>query len=184
MEEFNDLTLLIAEAQRMANTFKAFERLPRVLQVIQAAKNMPKEMDRLLAVKKAELKDLEKLVETSQNNLSQLTSEVENADKKFNALTDEVNAEKRRLKALMQDELKEARNEANRQLAVINANMDVEIAEHNRMVETSAQKTDKAIELHKTNIGRYQREEAEAKKRADKAAAHLENLKQSLFKGE
>lgn len=153
MERIENLDVLVLAAERMRDTFRAFEQIPEVLQALQAAQNYPDELDKAILAKKEALDNLDlklknkevdfKVVEKA---VADCRSELANLEKESEKRVKEVKAEEEKksanLKKSFADAVKEAEEESELIIdkhrvgvAVSEANMNAMLAEHQAQVD-------------------------------------------------
>jgi chromosome segregation ATPase len=180
MEPIKDLDLVIAAGDQMVGFFRAFERLPRILEVIRTAQEMPASLKKEISDREAELRGLEGEVRQKVHDLDQTKDAIEIANSNLNALEGKLAENKKALLELMDRDVLEARKAANDKMQRSLKNMNEELELHKDTIKESEEKMIESIDFHKRQVDIYKVKEAEAKALSDEAMATLEKIKKSF----
>lgn len=180
MEPIKDLDLLIASGDQMVGFFQAFERLPRILQVIRSAQEMPAELKKEIKDRQDELRGLEDKVTDQICELDRIKESYRLSQSTLNALDAKFESETLRVKALMDAEVHEARQAATEKMQRSLKDMNKELDLHKETIKESEEKLIESIDFHKRQIDVYKVKEDEARALADEAMATLEKIKKSF----
>jgi chromosome segregation ATPase len=184
MDEFKDLNLIISEAKRMSNTFRAFERIPRVLEIIQSSSSYVDGLEKTAQKKNDEIANLDKEIEKSKGELSKMKDKVKDKTDEFNALDTFVAEEKTVLMDAMKAEIDEIGAGDEEILYDSTKAMEDQIEANDKAIEKSKSQMMSLVETHKIKIDEFKSLEESARKRADEAVENLEKIKRSLMGGE
>jgi len=184
MDEFKDLNLIISEAKRMSNTFRAFERLPRVLEIIQSSSSYVDGLEKTAQKKNDEIVNLDKEIEKYKENLSKMESKVKDKILEFDLLDAVIVEEKTVLMDAMKAEIDEIRDAAEEVLYDSTKAMKDQIGANDKAIEKSKSQMMSLVETHKIKIDEFKSLEESARKRADEAVENLEKIKKSLMGGD
>jgi len=184
MDEFKDLNLIISEAKRMSNTFRAFERLPRVLEIIQSSSSYVDGLEKTAQKKNDEIVNLDKEIEKYKENLSKMESKVKDKILEFDLLDAVIVEEKTVLMDAMKAEIDEIRDAAEEVLYDSTKAMKDQIEANDKAIEKSKSQMMSLVETHKIKIDEFKSLEESARKRADEAVENLEKIKKSLMGGD
>ena len=184
MDEFKDLNLIISEAKRMSNTFRAFERIPRVLEIIQSSSSYVDGLEKTAHKKQDVISGLEKEIVKSKNSLDNMKDKVKDKIKEYEDLDAVVAEERAALMDIMAADLKEIKDINEQELSESNELMESKIAENEAAVQKSKDNMLSVLETHKLTIEKYDKLAWESKERADDAVENLEKIRKSLMGGE
>lgn len=180
MEPIKDLDLLIAETERASVVFDVLRKLPRVLEVIRAAQNMPAELDRDIKGKKGELAGLEDDVFALAEDREKLKEEILQAGSDLASL-EKKSAEKQAILVKMMDsEVEENRNAANDKIRKSLEAANDKVMGHEESVRESEEKMIESVKFSREQIDIHKKQEMKAKGLADEARATLEKITKSL----
>ena len=180
MEPIKDLDLLIAAGDQMAVFFRAFERLPRVLQVIKAAEDMPASLKKEIDDKQIELGELKSSIHGHKKIFDRTKESLETVNDNLNALEGKMEEKKKELLEMMDKDVQEARKAANEKMQRSLKDMNKKLADHVDTIHESEEKLIESVNFHKEQIEIYNMKEKEAKALADEAMVTLEKIKKSF----
>jgi len=183
MEELKDLNLMISEANRMANTFRAFEKIPKILLVLQSSSKLLKELDEEKTKKENDLANLIVKIGQMEDRIDAVGLSIKDKQLEFDDIEDVVSGEKKRLMELMEKEVAESRVLLEEELFDALDEIKAQIEENKEAVSKSEFDMVDAIRTHNVEIEKYKALEADYKNRADDAKEKLDKIKESLFGG-
>jgi len=183
MDELKDLNLIISEAKRMSNTFRAFERIPRVLEIIQSSSSYVDGLEKTAKKKQSDIANIDKAIADANGKLSAMNDKVKDKIKEYEDLDAVIAEEKSVLMDIMAEDLKEIKDINNQEISESNELMESKIAENEAAVQKSKDNMLSVLETHKSTIEKYDRLAKESKERADEAVENLEKIKKSLMGG-
>jgi len=184
MEKFKDLNQMISEAKRMANFFKAFERIPRVLELMQSSSGFVKGLEKTAGEKKKEIADLGVATVKALDGLSAVKDRIKEKGNELESLNDTMDMRKAGLIADMEVELNEIRKEQEAKLAVAVENMKLQVVVNEKAMNDSEVNMIEVINFHRSEIEKFGDIALDAEERADKALENLEKMKESLLGGD
>jgi chromosome segregation ATPase len=184
MNELQDLNVAIAEARKMASMFRAFEKIPRILEILENTNSTLKTLDAEKNNKEAVLAELDE--EINERNAAAEQAEKLMGQKAANLkkVQEEVAAEKARLMKQMRQEAETRQTELDANLAERAGDLMGSIKAQEVKLERLNKEVAKAEQQHNEQVAQYQKVEADAKARAESAQANLEALKTLLKGGE
>jgi hypothetical protein len=184
MEPIKELGLLIAETERAANLFGALTRLPRVLEIIMKAQNLPAELEKEIKDREAELLAVEEKIKDSVFELDKLRKSVSESQVDFNHVAGEIKEKTLKVMDLMEAEIAVARKDANDTMQELGQKLKDRIEKNDATIQESEEKMVEAVGFHRDQIEVHKAEEKRFKDLASEARATLENITKSLSGGE
>ena len=183
MEELKDLNLMVSEAKRMTNTFRAFEKLPKILQVLQSSDKFLKELDERKTNTEKELADLLNKVDGMTHRIDTVNKTIRDQQFKLDHLKDGVAEEKKTLMAEMMEVVEDKVAEEKLLLNVDLDKLRAKIAQDKTAVAQSRVVTADTIKTHKREMEKYAALEADYHTRAKDAKKSLDEMRETLFGG-
>jgi hypothetical protein len=177
MEPIKELGLLIAETERAANLFGALTRLPRVLEIIMKAQNLPAELKKEVKDREAELLALEEKIKDSLSELDNIRGSVGESQVDFNHVAGEIKEKTLKLMDLMEAEVAVARKDANDAMQETGQKLKDRLEKNDAIVKESEEKMIEAIGFHRDQIEVHKGQEKLAKQAVDEYRALLDKIK-------
>jgi hypothetical protein len=183
MERIEDLGLMVSEAKKMAETFKAFEKIPRILSLLQSSSKMMKDMGGAEKQKQADLEKLDQVITVKMDQVKTVAAKVKEAEDDLADIKKTVATEKAALlnKAKVEVAKKQATMEDR-----VNAKMqglEVKVSVAKKVLDGLQKEATLSRATHEAKLLEYATVEADAKARAEDAENNLKKIKQSLFGG-
>jgi len=180
MGETKDLGLLISEAERMYNFFRAFEAIPRVLKSLQASQIDHETIKREVLRKEKELEGVELRVKDVKDILKELDGLKDVARNAINGLKTETEDRRRAILEEIHNEAKAVKAEIEAEIMKLRKKSEVAIAKNEKEVLVSETMMKDAISAHTKKIAEFAKKEKQAEKRAADAVTELNKIRKSL----
>ena len=180
MDEFKDLSLLISEAKRMSNAFRAFDRIPRVLESLQSLKATVETLNETAGKKNEEINIFDKKIDTANAKLKSINADIKEKGDEFNALDQTVKNEKSILVSAMMLEVKKFKVDCDDEIEKKRASTEDILAKNDKIIEDSHNKLISVRSENSTKIKELEKVTAEYEKKAATALESLEKIKKSL----
>jgi len=180
MDEYKDLSLLISEAKRMSNAFRAFDRIPRVLESLQSLKATVVTLMETADKKNEEINILHKKINTSNAKLKSIDDDIKEKNDEFDALDKTVEDEKSVLMSAMLLEIEEFKKECDIKIEKKRALTEETLAQNEKaIVDSNSSVIDTRTE-NRARVRELEKVTAEYEKKAATALESLEKIKKSL----
>ena len=183
MEEFKDLDSTVIEAKKMLNTFRAFEKIPKVLKILQTAVGTTKELNGAISGKRVEIANLDEKIGGKNIQLDKMDAKIDGKNVELRELDKTIDIEKDKLLDVMHEELAEIRKKSELLLKDTVIASGLEIKRNIQSVKNSKKEMEKKVSAHRVEIKLYEDREKDAKGCADKALKDFEKIKKSLLGG-
>jgi len=183
MERIEDLNLMVTEAKRMAATVKAFEKIPRVLGLLQSSSKVLDDLAEEETRARATLEGLKVAIEQVEADRGKVVAEISGARETLNGMRDEINQERNKLMAGVKTEVEKKRASLEQKLDVTLKDLEGQTATKRAELDAVIESIDIARKDHEANMKQYAQLEADAQKKVAAATKNLEKIKKSLFGG-
>lgn len=181
MEKLQDLNLMVAEAKKMANTFRAFERIPRVLELVQSASKVLVDLGKQEQKKNAELADLDQQLKSAKDSVDKAKAALKKKNDELKKVSDTVDSERKELLKAVDIEIAERRSAAEKDLLKQELDLKARVDAKKSELEDLNSQIAAAQAAHEARVSQYAQSEAAAQRRALDAEKNLEQIKKSLF---
>lgn len=180
MKPIENLDVLILSAERMSDTFRAFQEIPEVLKALQAAQNYPAELDRAILQKKKESDALDKALALKDRELAAIESNRLNKSTELASLDEKLKKkiiENEQRENFELEKLRKANNDAaEASLRTLNH----ELRNHKDIIAESENDMQRLLEEHQAKVDAKMQELEEVEQKLEKAKAELAKIRKSL----